>query len=206
MLNPSLETILEALLYTAGKPLTLEAMQTMLSNSQEPLEVSLTEIQAALTKLEANCQERANQLVLVASGYQFIVRPELTPWLSGLWPERPQKYTRSLLETLALIAYKQPITRGEIEAVRGVAVNTNVLRTLEERGWIKIIGHKEVPGRPALYATTKTFLDYFGLQRLDELPSLPEIMQLTTPPTDIPNDITTNAESITTTTSTETLS
>jgi segregation and condensation protein B len=135
------------------------------------------------------------ELVKVASGYRFQVKLKWAPWISRLWEEKPQKYSRALLETLALIAYRQPITRGEIEDIRGVVVSTSILKTLlEDREWIRVVGHKEVPGRPALYATTKGFLDYFGLENLQSLPALPEIMNLHIAEVECP--ITQTAESL----------
>src|SRR5690606_37903643 len=118
------------------------------------------------------------ELMEVASGYRFQVRPEYAPWASRLWEERPRRYSRALLETLAIIAYRQPITRGEIEDIRGVAVSTNIAKTLLEREWIRVVGHKDVPGRPAMYATTRQFLDYFNLSSLEQLPPLADIRDL----------------------------
>jgi segregation and condensation protein B len=135
-------------------------------------------VRGALEEIEADCDGRGFELKKLASGYRFQVRGEYGEWVSRLWEERPQRYTRALLETLALIAYKQPITRGDIEEVRGVAVSTNIIRSLLEREWIRIVGHRDVPGRPAMYATTKSFLDYFNLSNLDELPTLSEIRDL----------------------------
>ena len=136
------------------------------------------EIRAALEDIETDCRDRGFELKQVASGYRFQVRQELSQWISRLWEEKPQKYTRALLETLAIIAYRQPATRGEIEEIRGVSVSSSIVRTLLERGWIRIVGHRDVPGRPAILATTKLFLDYFNLRRLDDLPPLSEIKDL----------------------------
>jgi segregation and condensation protein B len=133
------------------------------------------ELQTALQSLQLDYQERGIELVEVAGGYRVQVRQELAPWVARLWEEKPARYSRALLETLALIAYRQPITRGEIEDIRGVAVSTNIVKTLTEREWIRIVGHRDVPGRPALYATTRKFLDYFGLRSLNDLPTLAEI-------------------------------
>ena len=132
-------------------------------------------------ELEGECAGRGIELKRVASGYRFQVRQELAPWMSRMWEDRPPRYSRAVLETLALIAYKQPVTRGDIEQVRGVAVSSNIVRTLLERDWIRVVGYREVPGRPAMYGTTKTFLDYFNLKSLDELPTLPEIRALIEP-------------------------
>jgi segregation and condensation protein B len=126
------------------------------------------------------CEERGFELQEVASGFRYQVRQSLSPWVARLWHERPQKYSRALLETLALIAYRQPITRGEIEEIRGVAVSSNIIKTLHEREWIRVVGHRDVPGRPAMYATTRQFLDYFNLKSLDQLPALAEIRDLET--------------------------
>jgi len=133
-------------------------------------------IREALDWLQADCAERGIELQHVASGYRFQVRQELAPWISRLWEERPPRYSRALLETLALIAYRQPITRGEIEAIRGVSVSTNIMKTLQEREWIRVVGHREVPGRPALYGSTRQFLDYFNLKSLDDLPALADLI------------------------------
>ena len=135
-------------------------------------------MEAALVDLQAACEARGVELVELASGWRFQVRADVHPWVARLWTERQTKYTRATLETLALIAYRQPITRGEIEQVRGVAVNSSIIKALEEREWIRVVGHRDVPGRPELLATTKTFLDYFGLKRLDELPPLSELKDI----------------------------
>ena len=132
------------------------------------------------TAAAARCEGRGFELLEVAGGFRFQVRQSLSPWVVRLWHERPQKYSRALLETLALIAYRQPITRGEIEEIRGVAVSTNIIKTLHEREWIRVVGHRDVPGRPAMYATTRQFLDYFNLKSLDQLPALAEIRDLET--------------------------
>ena len=136
------------------------------------------EVRAALEEISADCAERGYELKQVASGYRFQVKVEYSDWVSRLWKEKPPRYSRALLETLALIAYKQPITRGDIEEIRGVSVSTNIMRTLLERDWVKVVGHRDVPGHPALYATTRNFLDYFNLSSLEELPSLSEIRDL----------------------------
>lgn len=133
------------------------------------------EILAALEDIQADCEGRGYELKEVGSGWRFQVVQETAPWINRLWEEKPQKYSRALLETLALIAYRQPITRGDIESIRGVAVSSTIIKTLSEREWVKVVGHRDVPGRPALYATTRQFLDYFNLKSLDQLPSLNEI-------------------------------
>ena len=170
----SFSALLEAVLLAAGRPLSEDQLLHLFAEDQRP---SLVELREALKNLEEACADRGIELLKVASGYRFQVKSQWMPWVRPLFEEKPPKYSRALLETLALIAYKQPITRGEIEDVRGVAVNANIIKTLEEREWIKMVGHKEVPGRPALYATTKSFLDYFGLKHLNELPSLPALME-----------------------------
>ena len=164
--------ILEAALMAANAPLTLLQINSLFPLDQQP---GKDRIIGALDTLMDDCQDRGIELIEVASGYRFQVKKDVHPWVSRLWTERQTKYTRVTLETLALIAYRQPITRGEIEQIRGVAVNSNIIRALEERDWIRVVGHRDVPGRPALLGTTKTFLDYFGLKRLDELTPLSEI-------------------------------
>ena len=138
------------------------------------------DLRNALVEVRERCEGRGYELIEVASGFRFQVRETLSPWVGRLWQERPQKYSRAVLETLALIAYRQPITRGEIEEIRGVAVSTPIIRTLNERDWIRVVGHRDVPGRPVLYATTRQFLDYFNLKSLDQLPALADIRDLET--------------------------
>jgi segregation and condensation protein B len=135
-------------------------------------------VEIALLELQEACAERGVALVEVASGWRYQIKADVHPWVARLWSERQTKYTRATLETLALIAYRQPITRGEIEQIRGVTVNSNIIKALEERDWIRVVGHRDVPGKPELLATTKTFLDYFGLKRLDELPPLSELRDI----------------------------
>jgi segregation and condensation protein B len=171
------ERIVEAALMAADQPLTLERLLALFGDD----EADRQRVRDALSGLEARCLGRGFELKLVASGYRFQVRQELSPWISRMWEERPPRYSRALMETLALIAYKQPVTRGDIEEVRGVSVSSNIMRTLLERDWIRVVGYREVPGRPAIYATTKAFLDYFNLQSLDQLPPLAEIRALTEP-------------------------
>jgi len=178
MLEQNIKFLLEAILLAAGKPMTEEQLLNLFLEEERP---SVGDLRTALEELQADYAERGVELVQVASGYRFQIKSEWATWVSRLWEEKPQKYSRALLETLALIAYRQPITRGEIEDIRGVTVSTSILKTLlEDREWIRVVGHKEVPGRPALYATTKAFLDYFGLKNLQNLPALPEIMNLET--------------------------
>lgn len=166
---PELKIVLEALLLAADEPLTLDRLLAVFPEAEQPDRDAL---RAALVELAADYAGRGLELVEVASGFRLQVPKAFAFWVSRLWEERAAQYSRALLETLALIAYRQPITRGEIEAVRGVSISSNIMKTLQERGWIKVIGHREVPGRPALYATTRTFLDYFNLKSLSELPSL----------------------------------
>jgi segregation and condensation protein B len=172
-----LKDILEAALLAAGRPLNVEQIQALFSDHERP---ERGDINGAIAALESDYLERPIRIREVASGWRIQVREEMSPWLSRLWQDRPARYSRALLETLALIAYRQPITRGEIEDIRGVSVSSNIMRTLMERGWVRIVGHRDVPGRPGMYATTREFLDYFGLKRLDELPPLADIRDLDT--------------------------
>ena len=171
----SLKSILEALLLASGEPLSLETLACVFTDEERP---SNAEISKSLEALSDDYAERGLELKEVASGFRIQVREDANPWISRLWEERPQRYSRALLETLALIAYRQPITRGDIEEVRGVSVRTNIIRTLQEREWIRVVGHRDVPGKPALFGTTKVFLDYFNLASLDDLPSLAEIKDM----------------------------
>ena len=164
--------IVEAALLAADQPLTPVALQALFPLDEPAPDGS---VERALESLQTACGERGVELVEVASGWRYQVRAEVHPWVARLWTERQVKYTRATLETLALIAYRQPVTRGEIEQVRGVAVSSNIIKALEEREWIRVVGHRDVPGRPELLGTTRTFLDYFGLKRLDELPPLSEL-------------------------------
>ncbi|MGY0215813.1 SMC-Scp complex subunit ScpB [Endozoicomonadaceae bacterium StTr2] len=173
--RPPLKQIVEAILLAAAKPMTLEQLLAMFDEYEQP---DASELQDALIELSHDCEGRGFELKRVASGYRFQVRQNLAPWVSRLWDEKPPRYTRALLETLALVAYRQPITRGEIEDIRGVSVSSNIIRTLLEREWIRVVGHREAPGRPAMFATTRQFLDYFNLGNLDELPTLSEIRDL----------------------------
>jgi len=170
-----LKHILEAALLAAGQPLSHTQLGALFSDEERP---PTGEISKALEQLEEDCSGRGIELKKVASGYRLQVRQSLHGWVSRLWKERPQRYSRAMLETMSLIAYRQPITRGEIEAVRGVSVSTNIIRTLQEREWIRVVGHRDVPGKPALFGSTRTFLDYFDLQNLDDLPSLAEIRDM----------------------------
>lgn len=165
----NLPVILEALLIAAGEPLTLEQMQAVFDDGERPAREAL---RAALDELAALYAGRGLELVEVASGYRVQVQTAYAPWVARLWEEKSGRYSRALLETLALIAYRQPLTRGDIEAIRGVTVSTSIIKTLQERGWIRVLGQREVPGRPVLYGTTRAFLDYFSLKSLSDLPPL----------------------------------
>jgi segregation and condensation protein B len=167
--------IVEGALLAANLPMTTAQLEGLFPEDHPAPEGSIA---AALDHLSAACAERGVELVEVASGYRYQVKAEVHAWVSRMWTERKTRYTRATLETLALIAYRQPITRGEIEQVRGVAVSSNIIQALEEREWIRVVGHRDVPGRPALFGTTRGFLDYFGLKRLDELPPLSELKEI----------------------------
>jgi segregation and condensation protein B len=170
-----LASLLEAFLLASGKPQSLERLFELFEERERPEPAQFKE---ALELLRQSCAGRAFELVEVASGYRLQVRERYAPWVGRLWEERPQRYSRAMLETLALIAYRQPITRGEIEDVRGVAVNSHIVKTLLEREWIRVVGYRDVPGRPAMFATTKAFLDHFNLKSLDQLPPLAALREL----------------------------
>jgi segregation and condensation protein B len=170
-----LRRIIEGALLAAGEALTVERLLSLFDDNERP---EKQEVIDALTALQSDTLGRGFELVEVASGWRFQVVQDLAYWVNRLWDEKPQKYSRALLETLSLIAYRQPITRSDIEEVRGVAVNTHIIKTLAEREWIKVVGHRDIPGRPSLYATTRQFLDYFGLKSLDELPLLSELKDI----------------------------
>ncbi|MEP7705699.1 SMC-Scp complex subunit ScpB [Paraglaciecola sp. 25GB23A] len=163
-----LKQLVEAAIFVADSPLNTEQLQTSVLDG---LNVSKNALNEVLKELTLDYQARGIQLIEVASGFRFQSVDSLSPWLSKLWQEQAPRYSRAMLEILSLIAYRQPITRGEIEDVRGVSVSSHIIKSLSERGWIKVVGHKEVPGRPSLYATSKGFLDYFSLKSLSELPS-----------------------------------
>jgi segregation and condensation protein B len=177
MENDKLKHILEAVLLAAGRPLTLDQLLAMFAEEERPDRKQLRE---ALQALELDYGQRGIALAQVAGGYRIQVRETMQPWVSRLWEEKPARYSRALLETLALIAYRQPITRGEIEEVRGVSVSSSIMKTLQERDWVHVVGHRDVPGRPAMYGTTRQFLNYFSLNSLDELPTLSELRDLNT--------------------------
>lgn len=167
--------VLEAALYAAGKPLTLNELSALFDETMRPGDAELRRLLGQVSEQHAG---RVTELIETAHGFRVQVRREFAPEVARLWPERPQRYSRALLETLALIAYRQPITRAEIEGVRGVAVNPNILKTLLERNWIRVVGHRDLPGRPELLGTTREFLDYFGLKTLEQLPPLAELTSL----------------------------
>ena len=170
-----LAPLLEAFLLASGKPQSLERLFELFEEAERP---EPPVFKKALEILRKSCDGRAFELREVASGYRLQIREKFSPWVGRLWEERPQRYSRAMLETMALIAYRQPITRGEIEDVRGVAVNSHIVKTLLEREWIRIVGYRDVPGKPAMFATTKAFLDHFNLKNLDDLPPLAELREL----------------------------
>lgn len=176
MTPEKLKNILEAVLLSADHPLTVIQLDTLFESDED--RPTRDEVRKTLQEMEVAYSESGFELKQVATGYRLQVKQEFAPWVGRLWEEKPARYTRALLETMALIAYRQPVTRGEIEDVRGVSVSSNIIRTLQERDWIKVLGHKDVPGKPALYGTTREFLDYFNLKSLDELPSLAELKDL----------------------------
>jgi segregation and condensation protein B len=169
---PTLKQIVEGALFAAGSPLALDQLLGLFPEDERPDRQELID---AINELTADYAGRGIEIAQVAGGWRVQVRALVAPWVARLWDEKPARYSRALLETLALIAYRQPITRGEIEDIRGVAVTTQIIKTLSEREWIRVVGHRDVPGRPALYATTRRFLDYFGLRSLNDLPPLAEI-------------------------------
>jgi len=177
MNEQDLKHIIEATLLAAGKPVTTQQLMELFDERERP---TAEMMQTALGMLMAEYENRGIELVEVASGWRIQVRPRMAEVVSRLWQERPAKYSRALLETLALIAYRQPITRSEIEEIRGVSISSTIMRTLQERGWIRTVGHREVPGRPELLGTTREFLDYFGLKSLDQLPTLAELKDVET--------------------------
>lgn len=179
--NDKLKQIVEAALMAADEPLTVERLARLFAHGELDGEGGRAQLRGVLETLEQEAAGRGYELQRVASGYRYQVRQELSEWVSRLWEEKPPRYTRALLETLALIAYRQPVTRGDIEQVRGVAVSPNIMRTLLERGWIRSVGQREVPGKPNLYGTTRAFLDYFNLKSLDQLPPLAEIRSMVEP-------------------------
>jgi len=176
--NMEIKQIVEAILFAAKRPMTCKQIQQVFPELEQP---EMEDVQAALAAIAKDYNTRPVELKQVASGYRFQVKPELSRWVSRLFEEKPPKYSRALLETLAIIAYRQPVTRGDIEDIRGVSVSSSIIQTLLEREWVKVIGHKEVPGRPALLGTTRQFLDYFNITTLNDLPTLQEIKTLEVP-------------------------
>ena len=169
--------LLEAALLAAGRPLTTQQLTELYDERERP---SAEQINQGLEALAADYQSRGLEVIEVASGWRIQVKSNCVDFVSRLWQERPSRYSRALLETLALIAYRQPITRSEIEEIRGVAVSSSIMRTIHERNWVRVVGHREVPGRPELLATTREFLDYFNLKSLDQLPTLAELKDVET--------------------------
>ena len=170
-----LKNILEGALLAAGRPLNIDQLGALFEEDHRP---ARTDVKTSLDTLQEDYQGRGIELAEVASGYRFQVREAYSPWISKLWEEKPPRYSRAMLETLSLVAYRQPITRGDIESIRGVAVSSHIMKSLLERDWVRIVGHRDVPGRPAMFATTRAFLDYFNLKNLDELPPLADIREL----------------------------
>lgn len=177
MSEARIKHIIEAVLLASRKPLTLEQLLGVFGDGEKP---ERDQLRQAIAALQEDYAERGIELVQVASGYRIQVKQDMEPWVSRLTEEKPARYSRALLETLALIAYRQPITRGEIEDIRGVSVSSSIVKTLQEREWVRIVGHRDVPGRPAMYGTTRQFLDYFNLKGLDDLPTLMELRDIDT--------------------------
>lgn len=175
MTPAQIEQIVEAALLVAGRPMTINQLQRIFTDDDIP---SAIELKAALSEIEAHYQDRGIEVVEVSSGYRLQVKHELSPWIARLFEEKPPRYSRALLETLAIIAYQQPVTRADVEAIRGVAISTPTIKTLLDREWVHVVGHRETPGRPAIYGTTKAFLDHFNLKSLSDLPSLAEFKNL----------------------------
>jgi segregation and condensation protein B len=169
------KNVVEAALLAAGRPVTMDELIGVFDERDGS---NADEVKSAISALSADYESRGLELLEVASGYRIQIRSTVAEPVSRLWQERPAKYSRALLETLALVAYRQPITRGEIEQIRGVTVNPNIIKTLLERGWIRVVGHRDVPGKPELLGTTREFLDYFSLKKLDDLPTLAQLKEL----------------------------
>ena len=185
------KTIVEAILFAAKQPMTAKQVQQTFPELEQP---DIADIEAAIAAVTEDYRLRPVELKRLASGYRFQVKPELSRWVSRLFEEKPPKYSRALLETLAIIAYRQPVTRGDIEDIRGVSVSSGIIQTLLEREWVRVVAHKEVPGRPGLYGTTKQFLDYFNITALNELPALQEFQGIAVPTDDHPPQTTTGNE------------
>jgi len=170
-----LKNIIESALFAAGEPVSVDRLLGLFEEDERP---EKSEVQSVIATLQQECEGRGIELKEVSRGYRFQARTDVSRWVSRLWEERAPRYSRALLETLALVAYRQPITRAEIEDIRGVAVSSSIMKTLQERGWVRIVGHRDVPGKPAMYASTREFLDYFNLKSLDELPTLAELRDI----------------------------
>ena len=183
--DKQLKSIIEAALFAADRPLTLDHLLALFIETEQP---TRNIIRGVINQLREDCAERGVELVEVASGYRFQVKPDLTPWIKRLWTTRPPRHSRALLETLAIIAYRQPITRGEIESIRGISVNTEIIKKLIDYNWIRVLGHRDTPGHPALYGTTRDFLDHFNLKNLSELPTLMELREMDKEPTEHPEN------------------
>ncbi len=175
VIQEKLKSIIEAAVLATGQPIHLDRLLKLFIDEEKP---SREDVRNAIKQLQDDYADRGMELIEVSSGYRIQARQDYSQWVSRLWEEKPARYSRALLETLVLIAYKQPITRGEIENVRGVSVSSNIIKTLQEREWVRVVGHRDVPGKPAIYATTRQFLDYFNLKSLDQLPTLSEIRDL----------------------------
>jgi segregation and condensation protein B len=176
MTTPPLKNIIEAVLLASTEPLTLERLQALFEGDTVP---AREDIRRVLDELRESCTGRSMELKEVGSGFRYQVNQDYAPWVTRLWEDRPPRYSRALMETLALIAYRQPITRPEIEDVRGVGVSTQIMKTLQEREWVRVVGYRDVPGKPAMYGTTREFMDYFTIKSLDDLPKLAEIRDIT---------------------------
>lgn len=176
MTTPSLKNIIEAVLLATSEPLTLERLQALFEGDAAP---AREELRRVLNELREDCLGRSMELKEVGSGFRYQVNQDYAPWVTRLWEDRPPRYSRALMETLALIAYRQPVTRPEIEDVRGVSVSTQIMKTLQEREWVRVVGYRDVPGKPAMYGTTREFMDYFNIKSLDDLPKLAEIRDIT---------------------------
>ncbi|MDP2325054.1 MAG: SMC-Scp complex subunit ScpB [Gammaproteobacteria bacterium] len=173
--NEQIKYIVEAALLAAGRPLDLNELLSLFGDDHPP---GKDDLRAAIVSLQEDYANRGIAVQEVASGFRVQVRSSVTGWLTGLWVERAPRYSRALMETLAIIAYRQPVTRGDVESIRGVGVTTNIMRSLLERNWIRVVGFRDVPGKPAIYGTTREFLDYFGVKKLDDLPPLAELKDL----------------------------
>ena len=176
MNDNEVKRVIEASLMAADGALSMDRLMRLFE--QDVDQPTRVQVRGALASLQRECEGRGVELRKVASGWRYQTRADVQPWVARLWQEKPPRYSRALLETLSLIVYRQPITRGEIEEVRGVSVSSNIIKTLLEREWVRVVGHKEVPGRPALYGSTQQFLDYFNLKSLEEMPSLAELKDL----------------------------